>query len=137
MLVCSALEWVRKRVGLSCSKNMWGRGWEKESLCGLLYYPGKSSEYGLNHPHFIIKGFWTIVFIFSVISTTFRPIYPPAFFMGLSNPGTFTFFTESTEIACSDSVSHNRIQVLSIPVLLLACSQDWTCNFRMIVSLEA
>ena len=28
-------------------------------------------------------------------------------------------------------------KVLSIPVLLLACSQDWTCDLRMIVSLEA
>ena len=35
---------------------------------------------------------------------------------------------------CSDSVSHNRVQVLSIPVLLIACSQDWTCNLQMIVS---
>ena len=32
---------------------------------------------------------------------------------------------------------HNRVQVLSIPVLLLACSQDWTCNLQMIVSLKA
>ena len=48
-----------------------------------------------------------------------------------------TSFTESTEVACSDSVSHNRVQVLSIPVLLLACSEDWTCNLQMIVSLEA
>ena len=39
-------------------------------------------------------------------------------------------------VVCSDSVSHNRVQVLSIPVLLLACSQDWTCNLQMIVSLE-
>ena len=39
-------------------------------------------------------------------------------------------------IACSDSGSHNRVQVLSIPVLLLACSQDWTCNIHMIVFLE-
>ena len=46
-------------------------------------------------------------------------------------------FIESTGIACSDSVSHNREQVLSIPVLLLAYSQDWTCNLQMIVSLEA
>ena len=46
-------------------------------------------------------------------------------------------FIKSTEVACSDSVSHNRVQVLSIPVLLLACSQDWTCNLQMIVSLEA
>ena len=30
-----------------------------------------------------------------------------------------------------------RVQVLSIPVLLLACSQDWTCSLQMIVSLEA
>ena len=29
-------------------------------------------------------------------------------------------------ITCSDSVIHNRVQVLYIPVLLLACSQDWT-----------
>ena len=48
-----------------------------------------------------------------------------------------TSFIESTGIAGSDSVSHNRVQVLSIPVLLLACSDDWTCNLQMIVSLEA
>ena len=46
-------------------------------------------------------------------------------------------FIESTGGTCSDSVSHNRVQVLSIPVLLLACCQDWTCNLQMIVSLEA
>ena len=40
-------------------------------------------------------------------------------------------------VTCSDSVSHNRVQVLSIPVLLLACSEDWTCNLQMIVSLVA
>ena len=39
---------------------------------------------------FIIKGFRTIVFVFIVISTAFRPIFPPAFFMCLSNSGTFT-----------------------------------------------
>ena len=42
-------------------------------------------------------------------------------------------FIEFTRVACSYSVSHNRVQVLSIPVLLLACSQDWTCNLQMIV----
>ena len=66
----------------------------------------------------------------------------PAFFRCLSNSGTFmelrtTSFIETTGVACSDSVSHNRVQVLSIPVLLLACSEDWTCNLQMIVSLEA
>ena len=91
---------------------------------------------------FIIKGFRTIVFIFIVISTTFRPIWPPAFFRYLSNSGTYTelrttSFIESTGVACADSVSRNRVQVFSIPVLLLACSQDWTCNLQMIVSLEA
>ena len=50
------------------------------------------------------------------------------FFRCLSNPGTYTelwtmSFIESTGVACSDSVSHNWVQVLSIPVLLLACSQ--------------
>ena len=48
-----------------------------------------------------------------------------------------TSFTESMVVTCSDSVSHNVLQVLSIPVLLLFCCQDWTCNIQMIVSLEA
>ena len=70
---------------------------------------------------FIIKVFRTIVFIFIVISTTFRPICPPAFFRCLSNSGTFTelrttSFIETTGVACSDSVCYNRVQVLSIPV---------------------
>ena len=39
------------------------------------------------------------------------------------------------EVACSDFVSHNWVQVLSIPVFLLARSQDWTCKLQMIVSL--
>ena len=84
----------------------------------------------------MIKGFQTIVFIFIVISTTFRKICPLAFFKCLLNSGTFTelwttSFIESAGVACSDSVSHNRVQVLNIPVLLLAC------NPQMIVSLEA
>ena len=87
---------------------------------------------------FKIKGFWTIFFIFIVFSTTFRPICPPAFFRCLSNSGTFTelwttSFIESTGFTCSDSVSHNRVHVLNIPVFLLACSQDWTCNLQMMV----
>ncbi len=91
---------------------------------------------------FIIKGFQTIAFIFIAISPTFRPIYPPAFFRCLSNLETYkelwtTSFIESTGAACADSVSYNRVQVLSIPVLLLACSQDWTCNLQMIVSSDA
>ena len=28
------------------------------------------------------------------------------------------------QVACSDSMNHNQVQVLSIPVLLLACCQD-------------
>ena len=91
---------------------------------------------------FIIKGFRTIIFIFINISATFRPIRPLAFFMCLSNSGTFTevlttSFIESTEVASSDSVSHNRVHVLSFSVLLLVCSQDWNCNLQMIVCLEA
>ena len=45
-------------------------------------------------------------------------------------------FTESTGAACSESVSHNQVHVLSIPVLLLDCSQDWIWNLQLIVSLE-
>ena len=52
---------------------------------------------------FIIKGCRTTVFIFIVISATFRPIYPLAFFRCVSNSGTFTelrttSFIESTGV---------------------------------------
>ena len=77
---------------------------------------------------FIIKGFRTIVFIFIVISTAFRPICPLAF-RCFSNSGTFTklrttSFIESNGVARSDSVGHNRVQVLDIRVLLFGCSLD-------------
>ena len=54
---------------------------------------------------FIIEGFRTNVFIFIVISITFRSICPPAFFRCLSNSGTYTelrttSFIESTGVAC-------------------------------------
>ena len=67
---------------------------------------------------FIIKGFQTIVFIFTVIFTTFQPICPPAFFECLSNSGIYTelpttAFIESTGVACSDPVSHNWVQALN------------------------
>ena len=91
---------------------------------------------------FFIKGLRTIVFIFIVISTTFWLICHPAFFRCLSNSGTFTelqatSFIESMGVVCSDSVRYNWVQELSFPVLLVTCSQDWTCNLQMIVSLEA
>ena len=71
----------------------------------------------------------------------FRSICPPTFFRCLSNSGTYTelrttTFIEFTGVDCSDSVNHNRVQVLSIPVLLLACSEDWTCNLQVIRSLR-
>ena len=79
---------------------------------------------------FIIKDFRTIVFIFIVISTTFQPICHPVFFRCLSNSGTFTeprttSFIETTGVACSDSVSHNRVQELSIPVCVLLDNSEW------------
>ena len=91
---------------------------------------------------FIIKGFRSIVFIFIAILTSFRSICPLAFIRCLSNSGTYTkrrttSFIECMRIACSDSINHNRVQVSRIPVLLLANSQDETCNLQMIVSLEA
>ena len=44
-------ESVKKRVGLSCSKNMWGRE-DERMLHHLLYHPGKSSgQNGMNHSH--------------------------------------------------------------------------------------
>ena len=53
--------------------------------------------------------------------------------VSLPNPGTYMELrTTSTRVVCSDSVSHNRVQVLSIPVLLLVCRQDWTCNLHVV-----
>ena len=77
---------------------------------------------------FIIKGCRTIVFIFMVIST-FWPICPPAFYRCLSNSETYTqlrtmSFIESMEVAFLIPFNHNRVQVLGIPVFLLACCQD-------------
>ena len=73
---------------------------------------------------FIIKGFRTIVSIFIDISTTFQLICPPAFFRCLLNSRTYvelwtTSFIESTGVTCSDSVSHNRVQVYSCIVTCL------------------
>ena len=79
---------------------------------------------------FIIQVFGTIVFIFIVIFTTFRSMCPPAFLRNfLSNTAAYTelrttLFIQFTSVACSDSVNHNQVQELSIPVLLLTCSQD-------------
>ena len=76
----------------------------------------------------IIKGFWTIVFVFIVISKVFRPICPPALFRLIcrtQKPAQnfeLRSLLNSMVVACSDSVSHNRVQVLNIPVLLLASS---------------
>ena len=45
-----------------------------------------------------------------------------------------------TRIALSISYDDNHYTtyvLLSIPVLLLACSEDWTCSLEIIVSLEA
>ena len=58
-------------------------------------------------------------------------------FVELGNLQKTSSFIEPTRFACSDSVSHNRVQVLIIPVLLPAWIQDWTCNLQMIVCLEA
>ena len=90
-----------------------------------------------------IKWKWNHVVFSRMTILSFHPVCPPAFFRCLSNSGTFTelrttSFIESTGVACSDSISHNRVQALSISVLLLLdCSQDWNCNLKMIVSLEA
>ena len=56
-------------------------------------------------------------------------------FVELGNLQT-TSFIETTGVTCSDSVCHNRVQVLSIPVHYY-CSEDWTCNPQMFVFLEA
>ena len=88
---------------------------------------------------FIIKVFRTIIFIFIVISTTFPPICTSAFFRCLSNSGTFTelrttSFIETTGVTCSDSVWHNRVQVLSIPVYYSPVVRIEPATFRLLSS---
>ena len=63
---------------------------------------------------FIIKVFRTIVFIFIVISTTFRPICPPAFFRCLSNSGTFTELWTTSFIETTGVESEQATPVVSI-----------------------
>ena len=90
----------------------------------------------------IIKGFRTIVFIFHCyfhnvsvdMSSGLLQLFGEL--RNLHGTSNYALYW-TTGVACSDSVSHNRVQVLSIPVLLLACSEDWTCNLQIIVSLEA
>ena len=71
---------------------------------------------------FFIKGFRTIVFIFIVISTTFRPICPPAFFRCLLNMGTFmelwtTSFIESTGMCVS--------VLIPLAITFLSSTKTW------------
>ena len=51
--------------------------------------------------------------------------------------GTLNHVFYLTHVVSIALINHNRVQVLSILVLLLASSQDWTCNLQMIVSVEA
>ena len=107
-------------------------------ILGIIYYQTLLPKMQI-YLVLIIKGFWIIVFIFIVISTTFQLICPLAFFRCLLNLGTYmqlrtTSFIESTGVACSDSVNHNRVKLLRVPGLLLTCRQDWSCNLQMIVS---
>ena len=82
---------------------------------------------------FIMKGFQTIVFhyISASMSSSLLQV-----FVELRNLRRTTFFIESMGFTCSDSVNRNRVQVLRIPILLLTCNKDWTCNIQMIVFLE-
>ena len=80
---------------------------------------------------FIIKSFRIIIFIFIVI-IIIRP-----------SSGVCRTLEPSRKFELRPLVNPVLILLaitgykLSIPVSLLACSQDWTCNLQMIVSLEA
>ena len=63
------------------------------------------------------------------IKTT-EEVCPPAFFRCLSNLGTFMelrtmSFIETTGVVCSDSISHNQVQVLSIPWRFPSSTNTW------------
>ena len=60
---------------------------------------------------FIIQGFQTIIFFIVRLTGVSCQTWEPA----------WNF--ESTGVACYDSVYHNWVKVLSIPLLLLACSR--------------
>ena len=88
--------------------------------------------------NFIIKGFWTIVFIFIIISTNFLPICPPAFFKCLSNSGTYMelwtmFFIESMLCVLLDSfewiLGIYKLNVLTWLGLLLLCMIFYLCSY--------
>ena len=57
-----------------------------------------------------LRFFRTVVFIFIVISTTFRPICPPAFFRCLSNSGTFTEFDKHLKKA-GGHIGRNVVEI--------------------------
>ena len=61
---------------------------------------------------FIIKGFWTIVFIFIVISTMLRPLCPPTFFRCLSNSGTYMELQTTSFIESTDYISFGSFQLV-------------------------
>ena len=127
----SRVKWSNPGKGIAPSPTLQCSSYWKGSLLVAL-------DYG--RQLIIMKGFRTVVIIFIAISTTFRPICLLTFFRCLSNLGTYrelwtTSFNESTRVACSDSINHNWVQVLRIPIFLLACSQDRACSLQMVVSL--
>ena len=128
----SSIDWFEKAMfGSTCGQKVFTLNfWILKNLNG----------FGYHWATYIMTGFRTIFFIF--ISTTFQPICPLAFFRCLSNSGTYMelrtmSYIEITGVTCSGYVSHYPVRVLNIPVLLLACNQDWTCIFLTIVSFKA
>ena len=64
-----------------------------------------------------------------VIFTMFRPISPPSSGVSCQTREPTRNFEllplfNPWGVACSGPVNHNRVQVLSIPVLLFVCSQE-------------
>ena len=72
---------------------------------------------------FIIKGFRSIYCYFHNVPADMSSGLLQVF-VELGNLHRTSNFIESTGVSFTDSVCHNRVQVLSIPILLLACSQD-------------
>ena len=98
-----------------------------ESLASLYFFHGRlvqlSKFLRCSLMIFIIKGFRTIVFIFIVISTMFRPICPLVFFRCLSNSGTFTELRTT-----SSRTQHNGYRHW-FPELLVFLSSYFSCFY--------
>ena len=120
-------KWVKER------KSVWRRhiyrryeSWKWLQTQDKIY---KQTEFYAGHVVLLANGFPRLNMCASTIFVVGTSGIPPKLnYSSVKSYNGTSNFIESTGVACSDSVGHNRVQVLSIPVLLLVCCSDWTRN---------